>query len=258
MATERRRLRLSAWPSAVPALLLLPRARHRARGAGAGGSRWRSPASASDVGHRRSGEQVVVTTARRATCPLDGGRTFQPAAPATAATLKEPAGRRCGRSTAAPSSPAPSGGPLAPDPRSPFLGESAHLIAAPAALPGVAVAVGSDNHVWRRSASGQWATSFILLPAGGAGRHPAGDLARRLHPAAERRRVHGHGRLRRAAQPGRWRRLDPRRPGPARERARPGHRLVHARRCTRPPTRGCSCTTCRRCPAPPVYRDSHW
>ena len=54
-----------------------------------------------------------------------------------------------------------------PDPRSPFLGDLAHLIAAPAALPGVAVAVGSDNHVWRRDASGQWATAFILLPAGG-------------------------------------------------------------------------------------------
>lgn len=62
---------------------------------------------------------------------------------------------------------APAGRPLMPDPRSPFLGNSAHLIAAPAALPGVAVAVGADNHVWRRTASGRWATAFILLPAGG-------------------------------------------------------------------------------------------
>ncbi len=62
---------------------------------------------------------------------------------------------------------APAGRPLVPDPHSPFLGDSAHLIAAPAALPGVAVAVGSDNHVWRRDASGRWATSLILLPAGG-------------------------------------------------------------------------------------------
>jgi hypothetical protein len=59
------------------------------------------------------------------------------------------------------------GGQFAPDPGAPFLGASAHLIAAPAALPGVVVAVGSDNHVWRRSSSGRWATSFILLPAGG-------------------------------------------------------------------------------------------
>ena len=62
---------------------------------------------------------------------------------------------------------APPGGSFAPDPGSPFLGDAAHLIAAPAALPGVAVAVGSDNHVWRRAPSGGWATSFILLPAGG-------------------------------------------------------------------------------------------
>jgi hypothetical protein len=59
-----------------------------------------------------------------------------------------------------------SGHALAPDPGAPYLGASAHLIAAPAALPGVVVAAGSDNHVWRRNAAGHWTTSFILLPAG--------------------------------------------------------------------------------------------
>jgi hypothetical protein len=58
-------------------------------------------------------------------------------------------------------------GALAPDPGAPSLGATAHLIAAPAALPGVVVAVGTDNHVWRRAASGSWATAFVLLPAGG-------------------------------------------------------------------------------------------
>jgi hypothetical protein len=62
---------------------------------------------------------------------------------------------------------AAAGGQLGPDPGAPFLGASAHLIAAPAALPGVVVAVGSDSHVWRRAPSGRWATAFILLPAGG-------------------------------------------------------------------------------------------
>ncbi len=62
---------------------------------------------------------------------------------------------------------APAGRTPVPDPGSPFLGDDAYLIAAPAAQPGVAVAVGTDNHVWRRTASGRWATSFILLPAGG-------------------------------------------------------------------------------------------
>lgn len=97
----------------------------------------------------------------------DGGRTFSPigAAP-TAATVLASGGVAwdirdgvvlTGRSADA----------LHPDPSAPFLGTSAHLIAAPAAAPGVVVAVGSDNHVWRRDPSGRWATSFILLPAGG-------------------------------------------------------------------------------------------
>jgi hypothetical protein len=51
-----------------------------------------------------------------------------------------------------------------PDPGSPALGASARLIAAPAALPGVVVAVGADGTVWRRNASGSWGRSLVLLP----------------------------------------------------------------------------------------------
>ncbi|MEO8898248.1 MAG: hypothetical protein ABI473_06085 [Candidatus Dormibacter sp.] len=54
-----------------------------------------------------------------------------------------------------------------PDPGAPYLGAGAHLLAAPAAVPGAVIAVGSDNHVWRRTLSGAWATAFIPLPAGG-------------------------------------------------------------------------------------------
>jgi hypothetical protein len=54
-----------------------------------------------------------------------------------------------------------------PDPGAPYLGAGAHLLAAPAALSGTVVAVGSDNHVWRRTPSGSWSTAFIPLPAGG-------------------------------------------------------------------------------------------
>lgn len=54
-----------------------------------------------------------------------------------------------------------------PDPGAPDLGADARLLAAPAATPGVVIAVGSDNHVWRRTQSGSWATAFIPLPAGG-------------------------------------------------------------------------------------------
>jgi hypothetical protein len=54
-----------------------------------------------------------------------------------------------------------------PDAGAPYLGAGAHILAAPAAAPGVVVAVGTDNHVWRRTQSGTWATAFIPLPAGG-------------------------------------------------------------------------------------------
>jgi hypothetical protein len=111
---------------------------------------------------------MVVDTASGSFLSSDEGRSFQPITP--------------GRHLAVPGTPGgptlweidngtvltgPPGHPLAPDPRAPSLGSSAHLIAAPAAVPGVVVAVGSDNHVWRRAQSGQWATCFILLPAGG-------------------------------------------------------------------------------------------
>lgn len=61
----------------------------------------------------------------------------------------------------------PSPGAEHPDPSAPYLGAGAHLLAAPAALVGAVVAVGSDNHVWRRTNSGSWSTAFIPLPAGG-------------------------------------------------------------------------------------------
>jgi hypothetical protein len=54
-----------------------------------------------------------------------------------------------------------------PDPGAPYLGAGAHLLAAPAAAPGVVIAVGTDNHIWRRAPSGSWSTAFIPLPAGG-------------------------------------------------------------------------------------------
>jgi hypothetical protein len=50
------------------------------------------------------------------------------------------------------------------DPGSPDLGPAAHLLAAPAALPGVVVAVAADGTVWRRTGSGSWGRALILLP----------------------------------------------------------------------------------------------
>lgn len=54
--------------------------------------------------------------------------------------------------------------PLLPDPGAPDLGGAAQLIAAPAALRGVVVAVAADGTVWHRDTGGGWSRSLILLP----------------------------------------------------------------------------------------------
>jgi hypothetical protein len=52
-----------------------------------------------------------------------------------------------------------------PDPGSPDLGRGADMIAAPAALPGVVVAVSTNGTVWRRGQDGDWKQALLLLPA---------------------------------------------------------------------------------------------
>jgi len=163
MATERRRLvRLLAT---FPALLVLslPATVHAA-------TAWWEPLAFS--GLRVSGVValpglMVVSTASGAYLSSDNGRSFQPISPGRHLAQPQTLGPVVWQIDKGTVLTAAAGHALAPDPRSPFLGTTAHLIAAPAALPGVVVAVGSDNHVWRRSPSGQWATSFVLLPAGG-------------------------------------------------------------------------------------------
>jgi hypothetical protein len=49
-------------------------------------------------------------------------------------------------------------------PPTPGLADQRSLIAAPASLPGVVVAVDPDNVVWRRGADGHWARALVLLP----------------------------------------------------------------------------------------------
>ena len=55
-------------------------------------------------------------------------------------------------------------GAVVTDPESPDLGAGADLLAAPAALPGVVVAVGSNGAVWRRGQDGDWKQALLLLP----------------------------------------------------------------------------------------------
>ncbi len=50
------------------------------------------------------------------------------------------------------------------DPGSPSLGAGADLLASPAALPGVVVAVSTDGTVWRRGEDGDWKQALLLLP----------------------------------------------------------------------------------------------
>jgi len=162
MATDRRRVAraLAVLPAIV--LLAVP------AGVRASAPWWEPLAFAGQrvVSVMANAEELTVGTASTSYISTDGGRSFEvlpsavpPSAPAQPTSTRWEI--RSGSVFTGPSS-----GPMAVDAHAPFLGDSAHLIAAPAALPGVAVAVGSDNHVWRRAPSGQWATSFILLPAG--------------------------------------------------------------------------------------------
>lgn len=56
-------------------------------------------------------------------------------------------------------------GAVLTDPGSPHLGAGADLIASPAALPGVVVAVSTNGVVWRRGQDGDWKQALLLLPA---------------------------------------------------------------------------------------------
>jgi hypothetical protein len=162
MATEQRRLARAVAVFPVLLMLMLPATVQAAPA-------WWEPLAF-------AGERVIsvavlpggllAATTSGSFLSADGGRSFQSVAGGDLGAPGPASGPRwtIDRGTVLT---AAAGGQFAPDPGAPFLGASAHLIAAPAALPGVVVAVGSDNHVWRRSSSGRWATSFILLPAGG-------------------------------------------------------------------------------------------
>ena len=169
MATDRRALpRLLA---ALPAAVLLgwwPAVAHAAQ------AWWQPLAFAGQrVTSVAAGPGLLAVTAGGAAYrSTDGGRTFTPSESGPV-SAPQPTGTRLWVIRAGTVLSGASSTQLTPDPHSPFLGDSAHLIAAPAATPGVVVAVGSDGHVWRRDPSGRWATSFILLPSGGVGGIPA-------------------------------------------------------------------------------------
>ncbi len=118
------------------------------------------------------GGTITVRTAGGATlASTDGGKTFapvpgNPALPPTGSVTS--AGQvwrinSSGRVLHATNPADRSLGPF-PDARAPRLGPGADLLAAPAALPGVVVAVGTDGTVWRRGQDGDWKQALLLLP----------------------------------------------------------------------------------------------
>ena len=114
---------------------------------------------------------LTVATSGGTVTSTDGGHTFTPTRTVvTAAVPVSSAGViwdiRGGTVYTGPD-PGPQHLPVEQSDRNaPNLGINAHLLAAPAAAPGIVVAAGDDNHVWRRTQAGAWATAFILLPAG--------------------------------------------------------------------------------------------
>jgi hypothetical protein len=172
MGSDRRRRALTATLAACIALTIVLIGSAPARAADA----WWSPVALRGIAITRVsaiGDTIMVRTATGATLlSADGGKTFATASataifpPTDEVTIGterweiDPAGRvQRVADTAVSSAPRI-------DPGSPGLGPGAGLIAAPAALPGVVVAVSTSGAVWRRGQDGDWKEALLLLPAG--------------------------------------------------------------------------------------------
>ncbi|HEY2705717.1 MAG TPA: hypothetical protein VGL20_18715 [Candidatus Dormibacteraeota bacterium] len=163
MASERRRRALTAVPLALGLLAAAPSA-----SAPSAAEPWWVP-----VGLRGEAVTAVVPGAT-GLLVLAGGRLRCLALPGSSGPAV--CGRPLGHPGAAgvPGSPRwllrgghvlrPDLGAAAVDPGSPDLGASARLLVAPAADPGVVVAVAADGTVWRRTPAGGWGRSLLLLP----------------------------------------------------------------------------------------------
>ena len=128
---------------------------------------WWRPAGLSGTAIRdvsASGHTLVVRTASGEVLrSTDGGAHFSPAPSAQLPRVSVTSGNDTW--TIAAGTVLRQRGASAPqrDPGSPDLGPDAHLIAAPAALRGVVVAVGDDGTVWRRGQDGAWRQALLLL-----------------------------------------------------------------------------------------------
>ena len=170
MGSDRRARALKLTASVCVAVTCLLAAGGSARAA----DPWWAPLSLRGMAITRVsaiGDKITVRTGAGATLvSTDGGRTFAPAPagttlPPTGVTAVgtqrwevDPAGRVLHQG-------GPSQGAATVDPGSPDLGRGAHLIAAPAALPGTVITVSTDGTVWRRGQDGDWKEALLLLPA---------------------------------------------------------------------------------------------
>ncbi len=173
MGSEPRRRAIGVAAAACVALTVLAIGSVTARAA----SPWWSPVGLSGVsitGVTAIGDTITVRTGNGSTLQsTDAGTTFarvpeNPAVPPTGSVTS--AGQLWRIDSAGQILYDPNVGSgerthgALPDLRAPRLGRGADLIAAPAALPGVVVAVGTDGTVWRRGQDGDWKQALLLLP----------------------------------------------------------------------------------------------
>jgi hypothetical protein len=171
MGSERRRRAITPAAAVVVALITLVTVSAPARAAGA----WWNPVALRGVAVTRVsaiGDTITVRTGSGATLmSIDGGKTLTPAPAGTTfpptnvvAIGAERWEIDSGGRVVHVSDVAQRNAPVS-DPGSPDLGPGADLIASPAALPGVVVAVSADGTVWRRGQDGDWKQALLLLPA---------------------------------------------------------------------------------------------
>ncbi|HUZ69484.1 MAG TPA: hypothetical protein VMU65_07200 [Candidatus Saccharimonadales bacterium] len=170
MASDRRRRTATATVPAALALVCLMFGSVPARA----GSAWWSPVALSGVAITKvfaTGDTIMVRTgagttlsstdAARTFTTVQGNGTFPPAGTVIAGNTGwsiDSSHRVTHNDDLA------GGGAVRTDPASPDLGAGADLLAAPAALPGVVVAVSTNGTVWRRGQDGDWKQALLLLP----------------------------------------------------------------------------------------------
>ena len=170
MASEIRRRAMAATVPAAVVLSLLMIGTTPARAASA----WWSPVALPGVAITKvfaTGDTIMVRTGSGVTLSsTDAGKTFSPVQgdttfPPTGTVIAGNTGWSISNAHRVVHDDDLAGkGAVVTDPGSPDLGAGADLIAAPAALPGVVVAVSTNGTVWRRGQDGDWKQALLLLP----------------------------------------------------------------------------------------------